>query len=812
MTKELKRSMYVYENIHQSPELSAYLREVNLWHGYIKYLGLPQLNDHKDTPIQNLFVLPRLSNVWISPDKDVDTWPARKSVLDVLNEHDFLVVLGEPGGGKSTLVNWLTWRLAGGKYSKEIGTLIPFPMILRDLELSDINGWEELLGSFMAHPMAQSLKGVSKLVADLLSDGKILILIDGIDEVSDLAVRQRLRDAVQEGRLRYPKVKWILTSRIVGYEELPFESDVKKGAGPKGAIVVGDNGDVSDFTLPKSGYSSDVFYVSPFDNAQINEFCNNWYALRERTKFEAQGKAKDLFEALQEDRSTLRLARTPNLLTMMALLHRVKARLPHGRTLLYEDISHAYLHTIDDYRRLLVGGDYPLQHKKRWLAKVAWELQCKRAETSEGAKNILASREDLLRWFSESMAESGVADPNKSALNFLDYIAKRSGLLIPRSENMFAFLHLSFQEYFSSIYILDQFEAQIFGSVSKVKSADLGRWVANPIWAEVIVFLFELGSLKAPHWSSWLMERGFGKDFKKAYSYRSKSKNFTIFDVLFKVLSNPHSGLSSDDRISGLEPLMDIYFKGYPYIDRDWVKVLVKEYSGFCSEEKINYMFWSRYKDSGLSWIDLQGDDLEFISKFGSLDSVRTVYSGGDTSEVNVVKVFPRVSQLFILGENSIQDVAALNELAELRAVGVLKAGTIKDLSLSIRSKLFALIIKLGLKDKPSVVELESILDLSVQGEMKDLSFIKAPNLLQVTFSGCVISGFKGLDSFSSLKEIRFLSAKFKGVSDVDIPKNIKKIRGDSEIILGFSSDEWVIKDLGHGMSSAVRKKKNGSI
>jgi len=58
----------------------------------------------------------------------------------------------------------------------------------------------------------------------------------------------------------------------------------------------------------------------------------------------------------------------------MALIYRVRARLPHGRALLYNEIAQAYLETIDFYRRIQTRTE-PLADKKRWLSRIGFEMQ-----------------------------------------------------------------------------------------------------------------------------------------------------------------------------------------------------------------------------------------------------------------------------------------------------------------------------------------------------------------------------------------------------------------------------------------------------
>jgi len=85
-----------------------YLREVRDRHGYIHFLGLPQLKDNPDVPIQRLYVEPNLWENYVHPDRDPKEWPKCKTVLETVAESQRLVVLGDPGSGKSTLVSWLS--------------------------------------------------------------------------------------------------------------------------------------------------------------------------------------------------------------------------------------------------------------------------------------------------------------------------------------------------------------------------------------------------------------------------------------------------------------------------------------------------------------------------------------------------------------------------------------------------------------------------------------------------------------------------------------------------------------------------------
>ena len=161
-------------------------------------------------------------------------------------------------------------------------------------------------------------------------------MLDGIDEIGSKEARLDLRDAVFDGMRRFPDCLWLLSSRIVGYGEVPFER--RQGRGK-------NDGDATDPDIPKIGKR----YVAPFNDGRIKRFVRNWYAMRDQDALK-EGKADELAQAIGKDKALQRLARVPNILALMALVHRNEAILPYERWLLYEHIAEAYLESIDKHR------------------------------------------------------------------------------------------------------------------------------------------------------------------------------------------------------------------------------------------------------------------------------------------------------------------------------------------------------------------------------------------------------------------------------------------------------------------------------
>ncbi|RLC74264.1 MAG: hypothetical protein DRI81_14120, partial [Chloroflexi bacterium] len=127
--------------------------------------------------------------------------------LEAVSQIDRLVLLGDPGAGKSTFVNHLTFRLAQHRLFTAVGAgdqgaeggekieplpgwtrapLVPIRVILRDLahsaQLSE-NGAAAALWDFIVQTLAESHLAQAAPALEARLDGRALLLLDGLDEV-----------------------------------------------------------------------------------------------------------------------------------------------------------------------------------------------------------------------------------------------------------------------------------------------------------------------------------------------------------------------------------------------------------------------------------------------------------------------------------------------------------------------------------------------------------------------------------------------------------------------------------------------------
>jgi len=672
-----------FDDPFQDPVLAQYLESVLRWHGYIRFVGLPRVGEYLDVGMDRLFVEPRLGAQRIAPEEDPAAWPKTQPVLDALEASPRLVVLGDPGSGKSTLVSWLAWQMArphGSPCVARLGRLVPIPLVLRELPISRGITWEGLLEALLAHGMARGVLTPEALLP-VLQRGQALVMLDGLDEIGDVAARESLHEAFLEGLEKYPSCRWLLTSRIVGYEAVPFQFVEGEDLHPMGPPSI--------ITRP----IADVMYAAPFNDQQVDEFARNWFTHREAVAERAEVGAGELLAAIRRDRATQSLARIPNLLTLMALIYRVQARLPHGRALLYDAVADAYLESIDEYRRLR-EMDLPLAQKKRWLARVGFEMQLRRAsagstqeilaDKADVQQEILADKADVEHWVLQAMGESGYGRDEARAAAFVDYIGRRSGLLLPRGEGQFAFMHLSFQEYFAAQFLSEQVTSP--GWLKRRQAAhgtdpeSLAQLAQAPLWRETLIFLFELLANR-PGWPEELAEALFGPDFSRIGVVGPR---YEAGVLLAHLAADPHSGLSDPMREAAIDRCCQAEMTFFRSSDLPFDLPEPRLFVALFSAEPTDLpRLWEtivrRAKERTLRGFSLSGSRVSDIGPLAGLTDVEHL----DLSNTRVADLRPlaRLTKLkrVFLADTPVTDLGPLAGLTNLETLTLIGTG-VRDL------------------------------------------------------------------------------------------------------------------------------------
>ena len=687
MTRRRFNDLSVVE-LFDNPPLREYLARVQKRHDSIRLLGLPDLRDRPSVFIKSMFVPPLLSKRPISVDADPNEWlKGCESVYAPLDQHGRLVLLGDPGTGKTTLLDYLTWLLTfSGRPSpliKRFGWILPVPMVLRELELESVTTFDGLLQAFLRQPVGEPLQEGDYL-RDRLAEGRALVMLDGIDELGGKDARLRLREAVFDGMERYPDCLWLLTSRIVGYGEVPFDADASTELfqSELASRIAGD-GEVEGIAqqrqsnVPSERNAAKIHkrYIAPFDDGRIKVFAHKWYTLRDWDGAQA-GKHDDLVAAIRKDAALQRLARVPNVLALMALIHRNDAILPQEKWLLYERIAEAYLESIDRFRGLSDGA-HNLPRKKMWLARVGFEMQCRREQGAD--VDLLVRRDEARDWIGNEMERSKAPADAPTPEEFLSFVGRRSGLFVPRGEDLYAFRHLSFQEYFAAVALA--IEVTGFSWAKDGRSSlgfdrtDLAGWARQRSWLETFCFLFEMLADK-PEWHGELAKCVFGAKFSCLPEMEISDEAFNLGHLAARLVVNPHSGLSPRERMQAIDWCVcvqirysDHYARTEGYgPDSSFFGLLMARDADLCGTVMSSIRkLWSRTTD-GLRWkvLDLRGANMVDLPQIVELSNVGFLMLGDtDVADVRCITALDKLHFLELNG-TAVTDVTPLGEIPQI--------------------------------------------------------------------------------------------------------------------------------------------------
>ncbi|MES9904112.1 MAG: SUMF1/EgtB/PvdO family nonheme iron enzyme [Sedimenticola sp.] len=372
------------------------------------------------------------------------------TVNEALTDHKRLVVLGDPGSGKTTLLRYLALLYARDLAEKvqqvqeKLGLadsgVLPIPLALRQIgrylkehHLNDdgTDGHAILLQFLVQSLKNERIEITADFFDDWLTKGHAIVVLDGLDEVADPLLRRRVSRLVDAFCRAYPDCRYVVTSRIVGYTDA---SQLTEGFATTR---------VCDFTM-----------------GDVRAFLSQWHRLvavgqmgaGETANVAAAKQTEQLLDSIEKSDRVRELAINPLMLTVIALIHRDRVKLPDRRAELYHEAVEVLLgkwdeargvqesFVIDDRQFDISDRRLVLQH----LALVMHEQDLKEID-AEPLSKILA------RQLSDSVTDPKALDA--AVERFLNVIQERTGLLIARAEGAYAFSHLTFQEYLAALCI-----------------------------------------------------------------------------------------------------------------------------------------------------------------------------------------------------------------------------------------------------------------------------------------------------------------------------------------------------------------------
>ena len=786
-----------------------YEQQLRAWFGEVRPLRLEGagrfFTPPPALPMRAIFVPPALSASALSPSADEPRAADAADILQWLDRRPRLVVLGDPGSGKSTLVAWLSWRLAAGltePLPAWCDGVLPVPLVLRDLALVAAPGsaslrFEDLLQAWLTSPLVRSQPQLQPALGDALQqllagDGTgLLFMVDGLDELHG-HLRVPVRDALRAAMQRWPQARFVITSRIVGYDDAPLDEPSTDPRTSRDLLTM-------DQPLRRLTKALDVqrLYVLPFDSGRIRQFAANWFALGEAVAQRGEALQQRFIDGLFRDAAALQLARIPNLLVMAAQVFGISNTLPDGRARLYEAITKAYLESIEQLYGL-ADARFSFLQKRSWLAVLGYRMQQRRSDVPTAAdaadsRRLLVSEADVVDWLLQAMrdepAGSDQAHDEAYVRGFVDAIARRSGLFVPRGDGLYAFSHLSIQEYFAALHLqtgmreLPVVDPATYQSLLR----DLAVHARQSHWRETLITFFEL-----PDWSPRMLPKLCDAVFGEALSRvpadverqnpTTAPTNSTIVELLARLSTHPGLALSAAWRAQAADRVFD-----YLRSERgQLLKPVSKVLAAYAANAQGCHQLWQRLKrapealtgdatffdlrgvqlvdwqplhgftDLRMLWLD--NTNLPTLELVSDMTKLTTLWA--DNTPVDSIAPIAKLHHLTSLSlqGSAITDLAPISGLQALELLG-LSETAITDLApLASLQRLHALILNdLAIADLSPLANLHRLdtLFLGMAREPLDLTPLrKLPMLRDLTLYSSKVTNREVLDGMPDLKVI----------------------------------------------------------
>jgi serine/threonine protein kinase/energy-coupling factor transporter ATP-binding protein EcfA2 len=269
--------------------------------------------------------------VWETSDRDRENISSKMRAIDKFNELGTgrtLLILGEPGSGKTTTLLELTRDLIT---RTEVDLSQPLPVIFN---LSSWLGEKQSIQDWLIIELHRKYQVSPELGKIWVQEQQLLLLLDGLDEVS-LDKQQNCVQALNEFCQNNGQTELVVCSRIKDYERL--SSRLRFQA---------------------------AIYLQPLTLEQIRFYLN------------AIGSGLTaIHQALNTDESLQELARSPLMLSIMTLAYRgidIQDLVHQNSSQLRQNLFNAYIEKM--FARRFSEQVYPKHQTKQWLIRLAKQM------------------------------------------------------------------------------------------------------------------------------------------------------------------------------------------------------------------------------------------------------------------------------------------------------------------------------------------------------------------------------------------------------------------------------------------------------
>jgi hypothetical protein len=451
-----------------------------------------------------------LSSVNSSVTDEIQDQP----VAEAFKQYKALVILGDPGSGKTTIVQWLALKLANALCKKLDNVYVPrhqvlltsplddnelydmgparLPVFVRisrfanflvpqetpsDYSLLDFLGTTHHDSHRLSDCRGREIFGhrLHELIQRHFFNGRVTLILDGLDEVPAKHIRRRVVQSVEQlidmcfqkpGPMSCNQI--VVTSRKAGYYPFTHES-----------VQLG--------TVQRMNREAIDKFIDVWMEAHYSKLESHKLQLPlsdTQSSAEARRAAADLKKAVYDRHhpSVFLLASNPLLITLIAMMFVEQEELPKERARLY---NRAIVYLLKEWKEGIKFGSYAEEQLLQCLEEAAFDIHCSTKQTGHIRKSDLISK--LMNGVRSS--EGWQWDKERFIMDMVSNLQEPGGLLIEKTPDCVSFIHLSFQEFLAGCRLLKD---------PKTAAESILERISDPRWKEPILLALGHASFTWP--------------------------------------------------------------------------------------------------------------------------------------------------------------------------------------------------------------------------------------------------------------------------------------------------------------------------
>lgn len=386
------------------------------------------------------------------------------SIEYALNNFNNIAILGDPGSGKSTVLKYLARKVCQNRSTTHLYSDL-VPIIIKGSEFAKyVQTTSKQLAEYIIDHIE---KKYELLFTKKLETDQLLVLVDGIDEINIANIRHDVVNRINAFIAHYPNIKIIVSSRLVGYKETRL-----------------------------NGFFNHL-KVLEFGEEQIKNFVKNWYLSiaynSDKDEQSALNKATELYKAIEENPSVLKMASNPLLATIIALIYYQGNSLPEKRATLYDIATSTFLENWVKQRESKNLAKFDKDSLVEILAPISFYIH-------QNYSTGLISESELKIKLAEELKRINpylnLKEEKQDIKDIIEFLREDAGFLFEKGygengEPFFGFVHQTFQEYFTSIEFKTRWKESAF-------KENLDDYAFSSNWIEVIKLAASLFKANEP--------------------------------------------------------------------------------------------------------------------------------------------------------------------------------------------------------------------------------------------------------------------------------------------------------------------------